>query len=154
MHKVRILVTAMTLVGATGSANAQSPADGLTKNPGGIAAVEFLDLAINQNKVDEAAAKYLAPRYTQHNPQIPDGIDGVRVGIRGFIKQFPGLHLDFKRVIADGDLIIAVHSSFAGMGEHGSAVVDIFRVKDGKLVEHWDVIETVPATSVNKNTMF
>lgn len=153
MHKVLILVTAMTLVGATGSANAQSPADGLTKNPGGIAAVEFLDLAINQNKVDEAAAKYLAPPYTQHNPQIPDGIDGVRVGIRGFTMQFPGLHLDFKRVIVDGDLV-AVHSSLAGMGEHGSAVVAIFRVKDGKLIEHWDVIETVPATSVNKNTMF
>jgi predicted SnoaL-like aldol condensation-catalyzing enzyme len=153
MHKVLILVTAMTLVGATGSANAQSPADGLTKNPGGIAAVEFLDLAINQNKVDEAAAKYLAPPYTQHNPQIPDGIDGFRVGIRGFTMQFSGLHLDFKRVIVDGDLV-AVHSSLAGMGEHGSAVVAIFRVKDGKLVEHWDVIETVPATSVNKNTMF
>jgi predicted SnoaL-like aldol condensation-catalyzing enzyme len=153
MHKSLVLVTAMTLVGATGSANARSPADGLTKNPGGIAAVEFLDLAINQNKVDEAAAKYLAPPYTQHNPQIPDGIDGVRAGIPGFIKQFPGLHLDFKRVLVDGDLV-AVHSALAGMGEHGAVVVDIFRVKDGKLVEHWDVIEAVPATSVNKNTMF
>jgi predicted SnoaL-like aldol condensation-catalyzing enzyme len=153
MYKALILVTAITVVGVTGSANAQSPADGLTKNPGGIAAVEFLDLAINQNKVDEAASKYLAPPYTQHNQQIPDGIDGVRVGIPGFIKQFPGLHLDFKRVIVDGDLI-AVHSSLAGMGEHGSVVVDIFRVKGGKLVEHWDVIEAVPATSVNKNTMY
>jgi predicted SnoaL-like aldol condensation-catalyzing enzyme len=153
MHKSLVLVTAMTLVGAASSANARSPADGLTKNPGGIAAVEFLDLAINQNKVDEAAAKYLAPPYTQHNPQIPDGIDGVRAGIPGFIQQFPGLHLDFKRVLVDGDLV-AVHSSLAGMGEHGAVVVDIFRVKDGKLVEHWDVIEAVPATSVNKNTMF
>lgn len=153
MYKTLTLVAAMTLVGATVSANAQSPAAGLTKDPAGIAAVEFLDLAINQNKVDEAAAKYLAPPYTQHNPQIPDGINGVRVGIPGFIKQFPGLHLDFKRVIVDGDLV-AVHSSLAGMGEHGSVVVDIFRVKDGKLVEHWDVIEAVPATSVNKNTMF
>jgi predicted SnoaL-like aldol condensation-catalyzing enzyme len=153
MYKAIILVTAVTLAGIAGRANAQSPADALTKNPKGIAAVEFLDLAINQNKVDEAAAKYLAPPYTQHNPQIPDGIEGVRVGIPGFIKQFPGLHLDFKRVMVDGDFV-AVHSSLAGLGEHGSVVVDIFRVKDGKLVEHWDVIEAVPATSANKNTMY
>jgi predicted SnoaL-like aldol condensation-catalyzing enzyme len=150
MHKALIIVTAVTMAG---SAYAQSPADGLTKDPRGIAAVEFLDLAINKNKVDEAAAKYLAPPYTQHNQLIPDGIDGVRAGIPAFIKQFPGLHLDFKRVLVDGDLV-AVHSSLAGIGEHGSVVVDLFRVKDGKLVEHWDVIEAVPATSVNKNTMY
>ena len=58
MHKALIIVTAVTMAG---SAYAQSPADGLTKDPKGIAAVEFLDLAINKNKVDEAAAKYLAP---------------------------------------------------------------------------------------------
>ena len=135
------------------AAQAQSPAEGLTTSPVGAAAVAFLDLAINQKKVDEAVAKYLAPPYTQHNPQIPDGVEGARVGIAGFVKQFPGLHLDFKRVLVDGDLV-AVHSLASGIGERGSAVVDIFRIKNGKLVEHWDVFQAVPASAANGNTMF
>jgi predicted SnoaL-like aldol condensation-catalyzing enzyme len=152
MNKVLVLAAAVALTATADSADAQSAAKGLTTNPAGIAAVEFLDLAINQRKIDEAV-KYLAPPYTQHNLQIPDGIEGARTGIPAFIKLFPGLHLDFKRVMVDGDLV-AVHSALAGMAEHGSVVVDIFRVKDGKLVEHWDVIEPVPAVVVNNNTMY
>jgi predicted SnoaL-like aldol condensation-catalyzing enzyme len=153
MNKALILAAAITMAGTAGSANAQSPATGLTQKPEGIAAVEFLDLAVNQKKVEEAVAKYVAPPYTQHNPHVPDGVDGVRTAIAGLIKQFPGLHFEFKRVIVDGNLV-AVHSLLAGMGERGAAVVDIFRVKDGKLVEHWDVIEPVPESAANKNTMF
>jgi predicted SnoaL-like aldol condensation-catalyzing enzyme len=122
-------------------------------SPAAVAAVEFLDLAITQKKVDEAVSKYLAPPYTQHNPQIPDGVDGARNGIAAFIKQMPALHLEFKRVIVDGDLV-AVHSSLAGMGERAAAVVDIFRVKNGELVEHWDVIQPIPESAANENTMF
>ena len=153
MTKVLVLAAAIALTATASGAFAQSPAHGLTTKPAGIAAVEFLDLALNQKKVDEAVAKYVAPPYTQHNPQVADGVEGVRAALAGFIKQIPGLHYEFKRVLVDGDLV-AVHGLLAGMGEHGSAIVDIFRVKDGKLVEHWDVMEAVPATSVNNNTMF
>jgi predicted SnoaL-like aldol condensation-catalyzing enzyme len=152
MNKVLVLAAAAALSATADSAYAQSAAKGLSTNPAGIAAVEFLDLAINQRKIDDAV-KYLAPPYTQHNLQIPDGIEGARTGIPAFIKLFPGLHLHFKRVMVDGDLV-AVHSALAGMADHGSVVVDIFRVKDGKLVEHWDVIESVPAVVVNNNTMY
>jgi predicted SnoaL-like aldol condensation-catalyzing enzyme len=152
MNKVLVLAAAAALSATADSAYAQSAAKGLSTNPAGIAAVEFLDLAINQRKIDDAV-KYLAPPYTQHNLQIPDGIEGARTGIPAFTKLFPGLHLDFKRVMVDGDLV-AVHSALAGMADHGSVVVDIFRVKDGKLVEHWDVIESVPAVVVNNNTMY
>ena len=153
MNKALIFIAAIMLAGTTTSANAQSPAAGLTKNPAGIAAVEFLDLAVNQKNVDEAIAKYVAPPYTQHDPGIPDGVDGVRNGITGFLKQVPALHIEFKRVIVDGDFV-AVYSLFQGLGEHGTAVVDIFRVKNGKLVEHWDVKQPVPESAANKNTMF
>jgi predicted SnoaL-like aldol condensation-catalyzing enzyme len=152
MNKILVLAAAIALSATANGAYAQSAAKGLTTNPAGIAAVEFLDLAINQRKIDEAV-KYLAPPYTQHNLQIPDGIEGARTGIPAFIKLFPGLHLDFKRVMVDGDLVM-VHSALAGMADQGSVVVDIFRVKDGKLVEHWDVIEPVPAVVANKNTMY
>jgi predicted SnoaL-like aldol condensation-catalyzing enzyme len=153
VNKALILSAAIALAITASGAYAASPADGLTTKPAGVAAVEFLDLAINQKKVDEAVAKYVAPPYTQHNPQIADGPDGVRAGLTGFITQMPGLHVDIKRVIVDGDLV-AVHSLLSGAGEHGSALVDIFRVKDGKLVEHWDVLQAVPAASANHNTMF
>lgn len=154
MNKILILIlaAAVALTATAGNASAESAAKGLTTNPAGIAAIEFLDLAINQRKIDESL-KYLAPPYTQHNLQIPDGIEGARTGIPAFIKMFPGLHLDFKRVMVDGDMVM-VHSALSGMADHGSVVIDLFRVKDGKLVEHWDVIEAVPAVVANKNTMY
>jgi len=153
MNQVLVLAAAIALTAVASGAHAQSPAEGLTTKAAGVAAVEFLDLAVNQKKVAEAVSKYVAPPYTQHNPQVPDGVDGVRAGITGLVKQIPGLHYEFKRVIVDGDLV-AVHSLLSGMGERGSAVVDIFRLKDGKLVEHWDVHQAVPATAANNNTMF
>ena len=153
MNKALIFFAVIALSASASGAYAQSPASGLTTKPAGVAAVEFLDLAVNQKKVDEAVSKYVAPPYTQHNPQVPDGVDGVRAGITGLVKQIPGLHYEFKRVLVDGDLV-AVHSLLFGMGERGSAVVDIFRVKDGKLVEHWDVRQAVPESAANNNTMF
>jgi predicted SnoaL-like aldol condensation-catalyzing enzyme len=164
MNKSLFLAAAFALNAAASVADAQSPAktamtksvapiDVVAPDPAGVIAVAFLDLAFNQKKVDEAVAKYLAPPYTQHNPQIPDGVDGARAGIAGFVKQIPGPHFDVKRVIVGGDLV-AVHSLITGMGERGTAVIDIFRVKNGKLVEHWDVLQAIPATAANDNTMF
>ena len=153
MNKALIFSAMIALSATASGAYAQSAASGMTTKPAGVAAVEFLDLAVNQKKVDEAVSKYVAPPYTQHNPQVPDGVDGVRAGITGLVKQIPGLHYEFKRVLVDGDLV-AVHSLLSGMGERGSAVVDIFRVKDGKLVEHWDVRQAVPESAANNNTMF
>ena len=153
MNKALIFSAMIALSATASGAYAQSAASGMTTKPAGVAAVEFLDLAVNQKKVDEAVSKYVAPPYTQHNPQVPDGVDGVRAGITGLVKQIPGLHYEFKRVLVDGDLV-AVHSLLSGMGERGSAVVDIFRVNDGKLVEHWDVRQAVPESAANNNTMF
>ena len=94
-----------------------------------------------------AVDRYVGTEYHQHNPYIPDGVDGVRAGISGFFQQFPQLTVSTKRVIAEGDLV-AVHSHYVRTpGDRGAAVIDLFRVRDGKIVEHWDVIQDVPATS-------
>lgn len=152
MNKV-VGLAAATLA-AIGVAAAQSPAPKLTKQPAGVVAVEFLDMAFNQRRVDDALARYVADPYTQHNPHVPDGVDGARAGLGGLLEAAPGFHYDFKRVLVDGDLV-AVHSKITtGPEDRGSAVVDIFRVKDGKLVEHWDVVQAIPETAANKNTMF
>jgi len=103
----------------------------------------------------DAADKYLAPEYHQHNPAIPNGTAGLAELFAGLFRQFPNLTVERKRVIAEGDLV-AIHSHYrTGPEDRGQSVVDIFRVRaDGKIVEHWDVVQDVPATSANDNTMF
>jgi predicted SnoaL-like aldol condensation-catalyzing enzyme len=104
---------------------------------------------------DTGAVASLAPEYYQHNPAIPSGTAGLQELFAGLFRQFPDLTVERKRVIAEGDLV-AIHSHYrTGPGDRGQSVVDIFRVRaDGKIVEHWDVVQDVPATSANDNTMF
>jgi predicted SnoaL-like aldol condensation-catalyzing enzyme len=156
MNTIGISMAAPALAAAipSGTAHAELAASTLTSNPLGIAAVELLDLAFNRKRVDEAIDRYLAPPYTQHNPQVPDGIEGARGGIAGLLRQIPGWHYDFKRVLVDGDLV-AVHSRVTtGPDDTGMAVVDIFRAENGRFVEHWDVIQPVPEAAANQNGMF
>ena len=154
MNKIVVALGIAALTLLPSFASAQIDASTLSKNPLGIAAVEFLDLALNQKKVDEAIDKYLAPPYTQHNPQVPDGIEGARAGLTGLLKQVPGWHYDFKRVLVDGDLVVIHSHVTTGSGDRGMAVADIFRAENGKFVEHWDVVQPVPESAANENTMF
>ncbi|MFG2553287.1 nuclear transport factor 2 family protein [Streptomyces sp. NPDC048581] len=101
-----------------------------------------------------AVDRFWGTEYHQHNPNIADGVAGVKSGLGAYFKAFPQLKVTPKRVIAEGDLV-AVHSHYVNApGERGQAIVDLFRVRGGKIVEHWDVIQDVPATSANDNGMF
>ena len=85
---------------------------------------------------------YVGTEYHQHSPNIPDGVAGVKAGLGANFERFPQLSVTPKRVIAEGDLV-AVHSHYINTpGERGRAVVDLFRVRDGKIVEHWDACRT------------
>ncbi len=115
---------------------------------------EFYNLAFNLKKPEEAVAKYVGPYYRQHNPSAGDGLEPFIAFVRGFVKAFPSLHFDFKRQVAEGDLVV-MHSHLVRIpGDSGVAVMDIFRLENGKIVEHWDVLQEVPESSVNNNTMF
>lgn len=101
-----------------------------------------------------AADKYLAPSYKQHNPLAATGRDAVKKFFTPFFANpaIPKSKIDVRRVAADGDLVwLHIRSKTTGSER---AVVDIFRVQNGKIVEHWDVIQPVPAKSANNNTMF
>jgi predicted SnoaL-like aldol condensation-catalyzing enzyme len=115
--------------------------------------VEFYDKAINQ-KDFEAAAKYLGPRYTQHNPSAADGPEGLKAFL-GFLREkFPNARSEIKRVFADGDYVILHVHAVREPGARGAAIVDIFKLENGKIVEHWDVRQEIPEKAANANGMF
>jgi len=114
----------------------------------------YYELSLNQKKPEEAVAKYLGPYYRQHNPGAGDGGEAFIGFVHVFAKMFPTLHFDFKRFIAEGDLVM-VHSHLIRQpGDRGVAVMDIFRIEDNKIVEHWDVLQEIPEKAENNNTMF
>lgn len=97
---------------------------------------------------------YVDAEYREHNPNIPDGAAGLKAGLGFYFEKFPQLTVTPKRVIAQGDLV-AVHSHYVDTpGDRGRAVVDLFRVRDGKIVEHWNAEQDVPESAANDNTMF
>jgi predicted SnoaL-like aldol condensation-catalyzing enzyme len=113
-----------------------------------------MELAINQKQPQKAAELYMGDPFIQHNPQNADGKEAFVTWANGLIAVAPGVNVDVKRVLGDGDLVM-VHSHFTvSATDRGLAVADMFRIKNGKIVEHWDVIQAVPETSANDNTMF
>lgn len=115
--------------------------------------VEFYNQALNEKNFD-AASKYLGARYIQHNPTAPDGAEGLK-GFIGFLRdKFPNSRSEIKRVFAEGDYVIVHVHSVREPGTRGRAIVDIFRLENGKIVEHWDVVQPVPEKALNANGMF
>ncbi|WP_369834510.1 nuclear transport factor 2 family protein [Cronobacter dublinensis] len=114
--------------------------------------ITFYDRFFNQH--DTAAADVVADDYRQHNPEVPDGKAPFVNYFSGFFRDNPQSRAKVIRSAADGDLVwLQVHST-NGSHDRGQAVLDIFRVKDGKIVEHWDIIQDVPEKAANANTMF
>ncbi len=115
--------------------------------------VEFYDRVFNRHEVVEGA-QVVAENYRQHNPRVPDGKAPFVSYFTAFFRDNPQSRARIARSAADGDLVwLHIHST-NGAQDRGRAIVDIFRVQDGKIIEHWDVIQPVPEQSANGNTMF
>ncbi len=102
----------------------------------------------------EGARVYMGAEYRQHAPYATDGHAGIAEWVRTFKQAFPRHRYDVKKVVAEGDLVVLHLHGMNGPNPHGESVVDIFRIKDGKVVEHWDVIQPIPERADNANTMF
>ena len=125
--------------------------------------VNFYKIAFIEKNPEKALQEYVGGHYTQHNPMVPDGKEAFVEFVKMRIKHNPNRKIEFKKVIAEGDYVVLhVHHIFAEGDEdtksapHGTAGIDIFRLENGRVVEHWDVLQTVPdsSESANDNTMF
>jgi predicted SnoaL-like aldol condensation-catalyzing enzyme len=114
----------------------------------------FYDLAFNEHRVAEAFDRYGGDIYVQHSPGLPDGRAAVEAALTPYFRDNPLARAEIRRVITHGDLVVLhVHAKTDPI-DRGRAVVEIFRVLDGRIVEHWDVIQTIPSGAANENTMF
>lgn len=148
--KTVALATALALAGTIASAQDRDPA---REEANRQLVVEFYDRFFNKHEA-VAAAEVVAEDYIQHNPEVPDGKEPFVGFFTGFFAENPDSKARIVRSAADGDLVwLHVHAT-NGADDPGQAVIDIFRVEEGKIVEHWDVIQNVPTSAANQNTMF
>ena len=98
--------------------------------------------------------KFVHPNYIQHNPDTEDGREATIASIEGFYGDNPDCSIEIKRVLVDGDIGVTHAHIRRNPCDPGLSVVDFHKVKDGLIVEHWDVVQPVPLRSVSARPMF
>jgi predicted SnoaL-like aldol condensation-catalyzing enzyme len=153
LDRPAMLMVAVALLLAFGSTPARA-GDKTQVDANRKSVVEFYEKAFNQ-KDFEAAKDYLGPQFIDHDPAAPaDGIEGIKRFL-GFLRsKFPNANFEIKRVFAEGDYVIVHAHGVREPGTPGRAIVDIFRLDHGKIVEHWDVVQDISENSPNPHPFF
>ena len=115
---------------------------------------DFYNGVFTKHQVKAYSDQYIGERYIQHNPHVPNGKAPFVNYFTQYFKENPQARNTIKSVIAEGDRVVLHVHSTQNNQDRGTAIVDIFRVENGKIVEHWDVQQDIPEQSANSNTMF
>lgn len=116
--------------------------------------IAFYEMMFNACQPREAIEAFVGNNYIQHNAHVATGKAGFIAYFERMARDYPGKRVEIKRVFAEGDhVILHCHQTWPAGVEY--AGMDIFRLDhDGKIVEHWDVLQVLPEISANENGMF
>lgn len=115
--------------------------------------LKMYDVVFNGHNLDRAK-EFIKDNYIQHNPGVPTGLEGFLTAFKEHFKKFPDFKVEVKRVIAEGDFVMLHTHAIARPGQDEGVVVDIYRLEDGMIAEHWDVLQPMPKKFVHENGMF